>query len=115
MLKGLCLLLFIIQFISFSYSQERIYFIGHAYGDPAVKDHKMEPSVLSFLDDDFTKVIYGGDFIYDIGDELEIKNFIEFNQERDFVLIPGNHDVKWEPFKHQKNRFEIFKDNLFFI
>ena len=113
MLKEFYQLLFIILFINFSSSQERIYFIGHAYGSPFVKDKKMEPSVLSFLKDDYTKVIYGGDFIYDPDDELEIENFLEFNKKRNYVLIPGNHDVKRKSFKHQKNRFEVLGNNLF--
>ena len=113
MLKELYQLLFITLFISFSYSQEKLYFIGHAYGNPLLKDQKMDPSVIFFLKDDTTKIIYGGDFIYDIKDEIEIQNFLKFNKERDYVLIPGNHDVKWKPFKHQKNRFEIIGKNLF--
>ena len=80
MLKELYQLLFITLFISFSYSQEKLYFIGHAYGNPLLKDQKMDPSVIFFLKDDTTKIIYGGDFIYDIKDEIEIQNFLKLNK-----------------------------------
>lgn len=113
MLKVLYQLLFIILFINFSYSQEKLYFIGHAYGNPSLKDQKLDPSVLNFLKNETTKIIYGGDFIYDARDEIEIQNFLGFNKERDYVLIPGNHDVTLKSFKHQKNRFEIKNKNLF--
>lgn len=113
MLKELYQLLFITLFINFSYSQEELYFIGHAYGNPSLKDQKLDPSVLNFLKYKTTKIIYGGDFIYDANDEIEIQNFLGFNKERDYVLIPGNHDVTLKSFKHQKNRFEIKNKNLF--
>jgi len=112
MLKGLHLLLFTTLFISYTFSQEKIYFFGHAYGNPTLIDHKMDPSILSFLEEDYTKVVYGGDFIYDINDQIEIENFIEFNKKRNFVLIPGNHDVKRKLFNHQDNRFELVGNNI---
>lgn len=113
MLKELYQLLFIILFINFSYSQEKLYYVGHAYGNPSLKDQKLDPSVLNFLKNETTKIVYGGDFIYDANDETEIQNFLEFNKKRDYVLIPGNHDVTLKSLKHQKNRFEIKNKNLF--
>ena len=112
MLKGLHLLLFTTLCISHTFSQDRIYFFGHAYGKPALIDHKMDPSILSFLEEDYTKVVYGGDFIYDTNDQIEIENFVEFNKKRNFVLIPGNHDVNSKLFNHQENRFELVGNNL---
>ena len=87
MLKGLHLLLFTTLFISHTFSQEKIYFFGHAYGKPALIDHKMDPFILSFLEEDYTKVVYGGDFIYDINDQIEIENFIQFNKKRNLIFI----------------------------
>ena len=78
MLKVLFQLLFIILCIEFSFSQEKIYFIGHAYGSPLLKDSKMDPSVLTFFKNNNSMIIYGGDFVQDINNSKEIKNCLDF-------------------------------------
>lgn len=58
MLKVLFQLLFTILCINFSYSQQKIYFIGHAYGSPSKKDSIMDPSVMKFFKNNNSKIIY---------------------------------------------------------
>lgn len=113
MLKGLFLLLFINLYINFSFSQEKIYFIGHAYGSPLINDNKMDPSVLNFFKKNNSKLIYGGDFVQSVNNPKEIEEFLNFNSNRDYILIAGNHDVSFEAFDHQKNTYEITNRNLF--
>tara|TARA_B110000483_G_C18170618_1_gene533110 strand:+ start:1058 stop:1969 length:912 start_codon:yes stop_codon:yes gene_type:complete len=113
MLKGFYLPLFLILSISFSFSQEKILFVGHAYGNPNLKDKKLDSSLINFLNvNKNDKIIYGGDFIYDIKDTIEIKNFLKFNSKFNYVLIPGNHDVGLKFLNHQKTRFEQINNNL---
>ena len=113
MLKGLFLLLFINLYINFSFSQEKIYFIGHAYGSPLINDNKMDPSVLNFFNNNNSKLIYGGDFVQSVNNPKEMEEFLNFNSDRDYILIPGNHDVSYEAFNHQKNIYEVTNKNLF--
>ena len=76
MLKGFYLPLFLILSISFSFSQEKILFVDHADGNPNLKDKKLDSSLINFLNvNKNDKIIYGGDFIYDIKDTIEIKFF----------------------------------------
>jgi len=113
MSKLLFSLLFIHLYVNFTFSQEKIYFIGHAYGSHLPKDNKMDQSVLNFLEDNNSKVIYGGDFVQDINNIKEIEEFLSFNNGRDFILIPGNHDVGFKKFDHQRNRYDVINKNLF--
>jgi hypothetical protein len=73
----------------------------------------MDPSVMKFFKNNNSKIIYGGDFVQDINNSKEIEDFLDFNINRDYVLIPGNHDVGFNPFKHQENRYKINNKNLF--
>ena len=74
MLKGFYLPLFLILSISFSFSQEKILFVGHVYGNSNLNDKKLDFLLINFLNvNKNDKIIYGGDFIYDIKDTIEIK------------------------------------------
>jgi len=112
MLKVFYQLLLICLFINLSFSQEKILFVGHAYGNPLEKDLIVDPTLKEFLKDKNYKLIYGGDFVQ-LNEEEEIQNFLEFNSKFNYVLVPGNHDVNIKIFDHQKIRFETYNNSLF--
>ena len=115
MLKVLFLLLFTGHYINQVKSQDKILFIGHAYGDPNKRDQKLDPSLIKYLSGiEKTKIIYGGDFIQECNDSTEVSNFKKINSKNDLILIPGNHDLNCENFNHKLNRKEVFNENIFF-
>ena len=84
--------------INLSFAQESNYssiFIGHAYGSHTIKDQMVDSSIVKFLNNkkiDFNSVIFGGDFLYDCNDSVELSNFLNSVSQHDYKLVIGNHD-----------------------
>ena len=99
MLKVLFRLLFIIILTDFSFAQdnqEDLLFIGHAYGSHYDFDQKIDPVLNTFINQNpnlFEKIIFGGDFIYDCSDDVEVRNFKNFFQSNNVRFVLGNHEI----------------------
>ena len=128
MLKEFLKLLFISLFIlvNFSYSQlkeEKIIFLGHAYGSHFELDKQLDKVVINLLEkkeeykiDEF---IFGGDFIYNCFDAEERENLFNKIKNKNVSLVLGNHDncdsikKKLKLFKGDLNYSRTLNDNLF--
>jgi len=98
MLKVLFRLLLIIIVTDFSFAQhnqEDLLFIGHAYGSHNDLDQKIDPILNQFINQNpnvFEKIIFGGDFIYDCSDDIEVNNFKNLFQSNNVRFVLGNHE-----------------------
>jgi len=83
----------------------------------------VDSTIVKFLNDkkiDFNSVIFGGDFLYDCNESVELSNFLNLVSQHDYKLVIGNHDncdnikklvsTKFE----SENYYEILDENLFF-
>ena len=102
MLKELLKLPFICLFIisSFLLSQtkkETIYYIGHAYGSHSDFDSNLDKSVIDLIyknkDLKIDEIVFGGDFIKNCNDKLELNNLFDKIKGENIKLVLGNHDV----------------------
>lgn len=98
MLKVQLKLLFLLLTISQTYSQlnnEKILFVGHAYGSHSLNDKALDPIFVDFSSkygSKYNQIILGGDFIYDCKDDIEFNNFLEFYNLNQPNLVIGGHD-----------------------
>ena len=105
-------LLFLILFISNTNSQEnndKILFVGHAYGSHKLIDNKLDSNFLNFNNENnnrFKKIVLGGDFIYDCSNENELNNLYDFYEENNVNFVIGNHDNCQAIFKLIQNSKE---------
>lgn len=78
---------------------EEFLFIGHAYGSTFEKDHQIDPKLLSFFYqgglENYKYIIWGGDFIEDCNNEVEIYNFNNLLPKsvlEKSIYVIGNHE-----------------------
>ncbi len=122
MLKGHLRLLFLVLFINNLHTQpdtSEILFVGHAYGSHQSINNSLDPIFLDhYKNFSYSKVVFGGDFIYDCSSEIEVANFKNFYNNNDAELIIGNHDncnsilELSENFKYYYH--ELINENLIF-
>ncbi len=96
MLKVLLRLLFLVLYTNSINSQsnyDEILFAGHAYGSHKEIDNFLDGNLIShFNENDYSKLILGGDFIYDCNSQVELNNFKNFYLNNSVELVIGNHD-----------------------
>jgi hypothetical protein len=79
----------------------KILFIGHAYGQPELYNYNLDPSVIDFFNnystENYSYIIWGGDFINDCNSSIEISNFykkIPKNVIQKSLFIWGDHEFE---------------------
>lgn len=79
----------------------KILFIGHAYGQPELYNNNLDPSVIDFFNnystENYSYIIWGGDFINDCNSSIEISNFykkIPKNVIQKSLFIWGDHEFE---------------------
>ena len=98
---------------------KEIFFVGHAYGSPKKKDKTINAELKNFIDKNKNSfIIWGGDFIQDCNDYIEIKNFKNISNQLNNRYVLGNHDNCNSILKNilrnkNTNSFEIINKNLF--
>ena len=95
MLKAHLRLLFLTLIINLNAQSDdsEIIFVGHAYGSHNTKDSSLDPIFLSHFNKyNYSKVVLGGDFIYDCNNEEELYNLKNFYNNNNVEFIIGNHD-----------------------
>tara|TARA_B100000886_G_scaffold112513_1_gene75611 strand:+ start:9328 stop:10260 length:933 start_codon:yes stop_codon:yes gene_type:complete len=123
MLKVHLKLLFLVLFINNVFSQvqnEKILFVGHAFGSHSDNDSSLDPILLEFTSSEknYSKIILGGDFIYDCNDKIEVENFKSFISNNNINFVLGNHENCEEIKSIAKlnfggiNYYEIINQNL---
>ena len=72
---------------------KEIFFAGHAYGNSKEKDKTINAELKNFIDKNKNSfIIWGGDFIQDCNDSIEIKNFKNISSQLNNKYVLGNHD-----------------------
>ena len=124
MLKVLSKLVFILLITSNLFCQEnkKLFFVGHAYGSQETNDENLDPVLINYIKEsknNYDKIIFGGDFIFDCKNQIEIDNFKTIYNDFKINLIIGNHETNCQTIKDliisektSLNYYELFDDNL---
>ena len=95
----------ILNFLFFHHNlnieSDKILFIGHGYGSPSDLDQTIDPKLIKFLNsfrhEDYRYIVWGGDFLYECDDLIEISNFFKLipkNVINKSLFIYGNHEFR---------------------
>ncbi len=122
MLRVYLKLLFLIVFISNANAQvstKEYLFVGHAYGSHSKLDNNLDPIFLSHLQkNNYSKIVLGGDFIYDCNNMVELNNLESFYVNNNVEFVIGNHDNCNSIFKLSRNpinfHYELVNESLLF-